>query len=248
MPGLIAIWAVSAALVGTPPAVTVAHIQTYYDTHAANRSDNIERAARMLGTFTLPVGETFSFNKIVGKKGDEGFLPDRVFVNHKVAIGLGGGICQLASTLYATALRAGMTIVERHAHGLPVTYLPLGEDATVAWDLLDLRFRNDGPGPVEVKVEAQAGNIDVTFTGQPRPYQIEVRHDLMKKIPFSTESVEAPPPLPLTLARGLDGARVKTYLLVTWQNGKTERLELSDDTYPPIPRQVVAHPAGTGPS
>jgi|GEM_PF-2755474 len=213
----------------------VAHVQTYYDMSSRARSHNIELAARRIGRFHLAEGASFSFN--TAAPDEPGYLPDRVFADGRVTVGVGGGVCQVASTIYAAALRAGMTILERHPHGLPISYLPLGEDATVA-ATLDLRFRNDGPGPVDVSVGARGGVIDVRFSGPARRPPVHVVHRVIRQIPFPIEKLKGPPPPPLRLGKGMDGARVET-LVVVREGGRIVRRHVSDDTYRPLPRQVI---------
>lgn len=238
MHALLAALTLAATFPAPPAPATVARVTTYYDMASANRCHNIGSAAAAIGRVTLPVGATFSFNDRT-RSVEASYLEDRVFADGRVTTGRGGGVCQLASTLYAAALRAGMTITERHAHGLPVMYLPLGEDATVYDGVLDLRFRNDGPGPVTFLVEAHDGEIRVTFSGEPRPYTITVRHEELRRLPHGEEEVAALPRPPLRLQGGLDGARVRTYIDVAWKDGRTEHILMSDDTYRPIPRQVL---------
>lgn len=228
--------ALGASLAGAN-GVPVARVQTYYDTSAKSRSHNIELAAHRVGAFRLAEGAVFSFNTAV--PDEKGYLPDRVFENGRVTVGVGGGVCQVSSTLYAAALRAGMTILERHPHGLPITYLPLGEDATVA-SMLDLRFRNDGPGPVEVHVGARGGVIEATFYGLAGRRSHGVVHEVLKRLPFPTEVMNHPPKPPLRPSQGMDGARVRTYVVEGHGGGALRRHLVSDDTYRPLPRQVIA--------
>lgn len=116
---------------------------TYFNPDQEERTNNVRLAAKALnGQLIAPNGE-FSFNQVVGKRAREtGYLPAYTFVDQKVVLDDGGGICQDSSTLYHTALQSHLQILERNTHSLPVTYVPKGEDATVAYGLLDFRFRN----------------------------------------------------------------------------------------------------------
>ena len=92
----------------------------------------------------LTPGTIFSFNQVVGEASlNNGFKEAPIIVNEQFVMGAGGGICQVSSTIYNAALDAGLSIIERHNHGLPVSYLPPGLDATVAYDYLDLKFQNN---------------------------------------------------------------------------------------------------------
>lgn len=116
---------------------------TYFNPSQEERTNNVRLAAKVLnGQIIAPNGE-FSFNQVVGKRAKEtGYLPAYTFVDQKVVLDDGGGICQDSSTLYHAARQSHLQILERNTHSLPVTYVPKGEDATVAYGLLDFRFRN----------------------------------------------------------------------------------------------------------
>ena len=109
----------------------------------ANRTNNIVLACNKINGTKLKPGEIFSFNDIVGQRTvEKGYLSASVFVGRKVVPGIGGGICQVSSTLYNNALESGLEIIERYPHSLPVTYIASGRDATVLWGGADLKFRN----------------------------------------------------------------------------------------------------------
>ena len=96
--------------------------------------------------------EVFSFNGIVGERTRErGFEKGYIFVGNQKVIGMGGGICQISSTLFNAARGAGMEIVERHPHMRKVDYVEPGNDATVAYGELDFRFKNSHTGAITVE-------------------------------------------------------------------------------------------------
>ena len=112
-------------------------------TKNSNRNNNIKKAcAYMNGTIVKP-GKEFSFNKAVGQRtAARGFKEAKVIAGGQYEMGLGGGICQVSSTLYNAVIMAGLTATERHPHAFPSSYLPLGQDATVDWPHLDFKFKN----------------------------------------------------------------------------------------------------------
>src|SRR5438874_2523916 len=79
---------------------------------------------------------------------------------------LGGGICQVASTLFVAGLVSGLSVAERHRHSTPVDYIPLGQDATVSWGVKDLKLRNDLDQPVRVRIEVLGSTLTARFEGQ----------------------------------------------------------------------------------
>ncbi len=128
------------------------------------RSNNIELAAKKInGTLLIP-GEIFSFNECVGeRREDRGFMIAPVIVNNKIESGIGGGICQVSSTLYNAMLSAGIKALERTAHSLPSSYVKLGLDATVDWNNIDLKFQNTLGYPIYIQAYTEDKKIYVNF-------------------------------------------------------------------------------------
>lgn len=89
---------------------------------------------------------------------ETGYLDAMVIVGNKFEPGLGGGICQVSSTLYNSVLLAGLEIVERHNHNLAVAYVQVGRDATVAWGLQDFKFRNNTDRPIYIRALTSGAN------------------------------------------------------------------------------------------
>lgn len=115
---------------------------TEYDVEAA-RGRNIELAASHVNGTVVAPGQTFSANKAIGPRTSaNGFVQAPVFINKEHAMGIGGGVCQVSSTIYAAMKVAGVKATERHPHSLPVYYLPEGWDATISGNTLDLKFKN----------------------------------------------------------------------------------------------------------
>lgn len=115
---------------------------TEYDPEAA-RGNNIQIAASHVNGTVVAPGQTFSANKAIGPRTHaNGFVDAPVFINKEHAIGVGGGVCQVSSTIYAAMKVAGVKATERHPHSLPVYYLPEGWDATISGNALDLKFKN----------------------------------------------------------------------------------------------------------
>lgn len=106
--------------------------------------------ASINGTCVMP-GETFSFNDTVGKRTkDKGYKIATVYSNGEKAEDVGGGICQVSTTLWNAAMKCDFEIVERHEHSLPVAYVDKGKDATVSWGSQDMKFKNTSDQPVYI--------------------------------------------------------------------------------------------------
>jgi vancomycin resistance protein YoaR len=137
---------------------------TYYNSRNANRAANIQLASKALNNTVLFPGERFSFNGTVGERTTEkGYQRAPVIVRGEMDEDIGGGICQVSSTLYNAADRAGLTITERYSHSRNVTYVPSGRDATVSWYGPDLAFRNPYNHPVLIRSYAGNGQMSVSI-------------------------------------------------------------------------------------
>jgi vancomycin resistance protein YoaR len=135
-----------------------------------NRVHNIRLAAAALDGALVEPDQEFSFNQTVGKTGaEQGYKPAPVIVNRRLVEGIGGGVCQVSSTLYNAILLADLALVERANHSLTVGYLPPGLDATVSDGWLDLRFLNNRNHAVWIRTFIEGGNLTVSIYGDPIP-------------------------------------------------------------------------------
>ena len=139
---------------------------TYYET-GVSRANNVELAASRINGVVLSPGSSFSFNKtILPRTRENGYTEGPVFVKGGTAIQVGGGICQVSSTLYAAMLTAGLPATERHPHSRPVDYMPQGMDATISGNSLDLKFTNIYDSPLLIQASASGGTLTVTLALQ----------------------------------------------------------------------------------
>lgn len=128
------------------------------------RMDNIRLSIKKINGYKLKPGEIFSFNKIVGKRdAANGFKVAAVIINGDYGEDMGGGVCQVSSTIFNAADKAGMQIIERHSHSKAVRYVPAGRDAAVSYDYLDLKFKNNKSYPVEVKATIDGTTLRVSI-------------------------------------------------------------------------------------
>ncbi len=136
---------------------------TAYSPKQTNRCTNIRLAATAINGTVLSPGETFSFNTVVGPRTvARGYQEAHVFSDGQVTEGIGGGICQVSSTLFNAALLSDMQITARVNHGLPVSYVPAGRDATVSWGGPEFKFKN--PHSYSVKITAGYDSVKGTVT------------------------------------------------------------------------------------
>ena len=131
-----------------------------------SRGDNIALAASQLFDKMVKPGWEFSFNDTVGHRTyAAGYQNAGVIVDGRADVGVGGGVCQVSSTLYNAVLLAGLTPTERSPHYFQSSYVAAGRDATVADDLLDFKFRNDLKHPVFLKTYASGSTLTVQILG-----------------------------------------------------------------------------------
>ena len=131
------------------------------------RATNVALAAQRINGTVVQPGGSFSFsNTILPRTSANGYVTAPIYVSGKKGTGAGGGVCQVSSTLYAAMVYAGLPATERHAHSLPVDYLPAGLDATIAGSYLDLKFTNTFSQPLLIQASANGGTLTVTLVLQ----------------------------------------------------------------------------------
>lgn len=157
-----------------------------------NRSNNCSLACKAVDGKVLQPGETFSFNNIVGERTvAKGYAEGTVYVGGQSAQEVGGGICQVASTIYYVSLLSNLEIVERTEHQFVVTYLDLGMDATVYYGSLDFKFRNDTDYPLRINANVSNGMVNVTITGtNVSGNYVKMTNEILSTNPYTYETQE----------------------------------------------------------
>lgn len=124
------------------------------------RVNNINISAQALDGIILEPGETFSFNDTVGRRTKEkGYEEARILVGCEKGYAVGGGICQVSSTLYNAAVNSGLEIIERHSHSADVHYVPLGQDAAISYGTLDLKFKNSLSHNIKLAISTDGNKV-----------------------------------------------------------------------------------------
>lgn len=177
---------------------------TYFDGGNTDRSANIRLAGEKINGFVLAPGEVFSFNRTVGERSEKnGFKSAKIIEDGKFVQGVGGGVCQVSTTLYNAALLAGLEIKEYHPHSLQVSYVAPSRDAMVSGNYCDLKFGNNRKTPVYIRVSCTLSSITCTVYGEsdgcnysfksvvtevvPRPPQTTVEGDEDKVLSFGRD-------------------------------------------------------------
>lgn len=209
---------------------------TTFKSEDANRTDNIKLAAlKTNGTILYP-GSIFSFNEIVGPREQEyGFKEALEIVDGEFVPGIGGGICQVSSTLYNAVLLANLNIVERYNHSKPLSYVPLGQDATVAYDALDFKFVNNTTEPLLIVAEVEGNKLVVGILGQRSLAEtVEIKNENREKIPPTiVKKEDANLYIGETMVdqEGNPGYKVTTVRVVWLKGRQISREVLSKDVY-----------------
>ena len=224
----------------------LAEYTTKYKESEKNRTVNVKLAAsKVNGTILLP-GQEFSFNKVVGERTSaNGFKIATVYSANRLAQGLGGGICQVSSTLYNVALLADLNIVERKNHQLTVAYVPLGRDATVAYGSIDFRFSNSRSNPVKIVAEAKNGVLTIKLLGT-KEQSDEGKEIIIKNVTNSTKAFTTNEIKDDTMKVGESivvqnggyGYTVSTYKIVKVNGVEISNTFLHRDVYNPLQKIV----------
>ena len=161
---------------------TIAQYSTNYGGSTANRSANIVQAASKINGKVLAPGEVFSFNDTVGPRSvANGFFTAPEYANGETIMGVGGGTCQVTTTLYNAVLYADLSIVSKLNHMFPVAYAPLGQDATVSDSGVDFKFMNNMEYPIKINATAQSGKLNISIVGTLRDDTLTVKLEHVAK-------------------------------------------------------------------
>jgi vancomycin resistance protein YoaR len=174
----------SGALADNPFPIPLGSFSTTLVGSASGRTHNIRLVCAALDGVVLAPGDVLSFNRAVGARTPErGFVDAPVILREARQLQLGGGICQVASTLFVAGLVSGLTVRERFRHSTPVDYIPLGQDATVSWGVKDLKLRNDLDQRVRVRVEVLGSTLTARLEGEaPRDESYELESEIHETV------------------------------------------------------------------
>lgn len=215
---------------------------------SSNRITNITLAAAAVNGTVLEPGDEFSYNGVVGQRTvEKGYKPAGAYVGGRHADEVGGGICQLSSTIYFCTLIVDLEITERTNHGYTVAYLPLGLDATVNWPNLDLKFKNNRLFPIKLVCWVENKELHVQIWGtKENDLRIELESNTIETIPYKTIEKEDPSLAPgerKTENSGQTGYVSEAYKVVYDAEGNVlSRTLISRDTYRAMNKVVLVGP------
>lgn len=224
----------------------VAEFSTKFPAYQAARNTNIRLASTKLDGQILMPGEQLSFNGTVGRRTVQaGYKVAPVLVNGRHDTGIGGGICQVSSTLYNASLLADIKIVKRSNHSLPSTYVPVGRDATVDYGTLDFVIENNHPTPIAISSVYENGKITFRVLGQKTPSkEVKIVTSGYSSWGNGVKTVvdrSLPPGTSRVIEKGSAGRAITTYRVV-YENGVEVRRDvLGRSIYRGSPRIIAVN-------
>lgn len=192
----------------------LASFTTYYGTGDSGRCYNIYLAAKSITETVVMPGETFSYNNLIGECSTRtGYRESTIYLNGELAKGIGGGICQVSTTLYNAVLRANLEVVQRRNHSLSVTYVPLGQDAMVSIGSSDFQFKNNRDYPIKVVASTGTGNVTCQIYGLKNSTEYEVKLETR------------------VISKTATKTKTETYKILYLNGKEVSRTLISTDTY-----------------
>jgi len=219
----------------------------------ANRTENVRLSAASVHNTCLMPGELFSTNECFGDtSAANGYKPGGTYENGKLVVSIGGGICQTSSTLYRALLEAELKIVTRTNHSMSVSYMPMGFDATLAGNYIDMKFENSSDLPILLETIIEGNTLTVNVYGHETrdpARRIEYTAELVATIEPPPEIVIEDPTLPLgervVESAAKTGYQYKVYKTVYMNNSFVEKVHVNNSNYRTVAAEVRV---GTGPA
>ncbi len=214
----------------------IGQFKTSFPTSTPGRKENIRISAQSLSKDIVMPGESLSFNQSTGPRSvSNGYKDAVVIMDGDYTDGVGGGVCQTSTTLYNALLLADLTIVRRSPHSIPAKYVPYGQDAAVAYDYIDLVFRNDFDFPVYINSIFTGNDLIIQVYGDrnAKDYEVKIEAETVDTISPKVEKVVDNSLAPGTkelVQGGRTGYKVNTYKSII-KNGKIVKRDLITQDY-----------------
>ena len=221
---------------------------TNYDSSNVNRDNNLVLAASKLNGTIVNPEEEFSYNKTIGKRTIEnGFKEAKAYAGGEVVLDVGGGICQLSSTLYNSVLLANLEVTDRHNHYFKTSYVPEGQDATVSWGSLDFKFKNNRKYPIKIEAKVGEGVATINIYGikQDDDYLVKIESKVTNIIKCKTEyknDYTLKKGNEVTVQNGENGCTSETYKSLIKNGVIVSKTLISTDTYNALPTIIKRNP------
>lgn len=215
----------------------MASYTTSFAQSSSARVHNIALAAQALDGRKVEAGKEFSFNTAVGERTSErGYANAKVIVNGEYTEGVGGGVCQVSSTLYNAWVLAGLDVVKVQGHSLPAGYVPMSQDATVS-KYIDLVLKNSAHNAVYIRAQVVGTDLNIAIFGKKQPFKVTLFPEIEQIIPAG-EEIEYVDYLPsgkeyLVTNTPAPGYRTRLMAVYAYADGRTVKKQLRRDYYRP---------------
>ncbi|MBR5154948.1 MAG: VanW family protein [Clostridia bacterium] len=226
---------------------TLGSFASSFATSTQARASNVILTANRINAKILMPGDVFSYDQAIGRRtAANGYKEAGVYIGNKVESGIGGGICQTSSTLYSAALYANLEIVSRTSHSLPVSYVPLGQDATIAEGYIDLKIKNNTNYPIKIVATVNGRRLTCSILGVKDPkVSVEIVNTIVSESnpqTERTENAEVPKGYKRILNKGAKGYTVASKRIVR-ESGKVIKTEtLTRSVYRAAPVEEEVNP------
>ncbi len=225
----------------------IATFTTYFPASNQARQHNIQQVAALLDGTVVPPGAVFSFNRTVGPRTAAAGFDEAPMIRGGIVVpGVGGGTCQVSTTLFNAVFLAGLPIVERHAHSLFIDHYPVGRDATVTYGAQDFRFRNDSSQYILISASATDRSLTVSLAAptwdrsvsySTSPFEDIIPPDSSAEYPRYVRDPSLAPGTSLPMEPGIDGLTVQVFRVV--KNATGEVLFKDDFTSVYSPKDFI---------
>lgn len=223
----------------------LATYSTNYDGGNVDRTTNLRIACQKINDKVVLPDEIFSYNKALGERtAAAGYKNAKVYENGEVVDGIGGGICQISSTLYNSILMANMEATERRNHMFVTSYTPAGRDATVVYGITDFKFKNTRKNAIKIKASCSNGVATVSIYGikEENEYKVSFNTKTISTIPFTVKYVDDNTSAAGTekvKQKGANGLITETYIVKSLNGKVVSSKLLSKDTYSAMQKIVL---------
>ena len=221
----------------------IASTTTSFNALNKPRTHNIQLASEKIHQYLLPPHKVFSFNQVVGPRSKEaGYQEAMIIMENEFEPGLGGGVCQVSSTLYNAVLEANLPILERRRHSRVVDYVSPGLDATVAYGYIDFQFINNTEGYLFFHALVGNGTLTIKIFGcQESMPEVEIQRQVVRVLPprvINHKDLSLAPGERATVQKGSPGYEVQVVRRIRVDGEAIMDEIISHDTYPPVPQIV----------
>lgn len=229
---------------------------TDYSTSTAARANNVRTAANYINGTVLYPGETFSVVKVIKDRTvANGYQAAAEYSSGNVVEGIGGGVCQVSTTLYNAVLKAELEIVERSPHSMVVSYVPVSRDAAIAGDYKDMKFKNNMKVPVYIAASAQGGILSFRIYGEEtraNNRKIEYKSQIIETIQpgAAVETVDKTKAASYRMVTQSAhvGYKAKLWKIVTVDGKRTDKILINSSSYAAEPEHITVGNTSSSPA